>query len=192
MRYKLRLKNQEIEFTLRQSRLAKRLRLTIYEDGRIAVSAPKYASIRKIESFMISKADWILERLATAASNPPTLRLLKHSPKEIIALKKQAKKLVDSRITELNKKYKFTFGRISIRNQKSRWGSCSKKGNLNFNYRIALLPAEQADYIIVHELCHLKEFNHSKNFWELVVVAAPEYKRIKKELQTDISAGGLL
>ncbi len=68
-------------------------------------------------------------------------------------------------------------------NQRTKWGSCSKKGNLNFNYKIALMPEKIADYIVVHELCHLKEFNHSRKFWNLVVKIIPDYLEIKKELK---------
>jgi len=80
--------------------------------------------------------------------------------------------------------YNFKWGRVTIRNQKTRWGSCSKKGNLNFNYKIALLKPSQADYIIVHELCHLKEFNHGKNFWSLVAQTIPDYKEVRSSLRT--------
>ena len=75
------------------------------------------------------------------------------------------------------------FNKINIKNQKTRWGSCSKKGNLNFNYKIALLPQHLADYIIVHELCHLGEFNHSRSFWNLVAKVFPEYLGIRNELR---------
>ena len=74
--------------------------------------------------------------------------------------KETARALAKSRIEYYNTLYGFIFNRISIKNHKSRWGSCSKKGNLNFNYKIALLPEALADYVIVHELCHLGEFNH--------------------------------
>lgn len=97
--------------------------------------------------------------------------------------KESARALAHSRIAHFNSFYNFSFGRISIRNTKTRWGSCSKKGNLNFNYKILFLPPHMTDYIIVHELCHLKEFNHSQNFWNLVAKVVPEHKSIRKELK---------
>jgi predicted metal-dependent hydrolase len=97
--------------------------------------------------------------------------------------KEQARAYIAARIGQLNAVYGFVFHRISIKNQKTMWGSCSKKGNLNFNYRLIHLPTELADYVIVHELCHLKELNHSKRFWDLVGVALPEYPRLRRELK---------
>jgi predicted metal-dependent hydrolase len=87
------------------------------------------------------------------------------------------------RVEELNKPYGFVYGKIAIRNQKTRWGSCSRRGNLNFNYRVGLLPQKLMDYVIVHELCHLGEFNHSYKFWDLVAKTVPEYKAIRQELK---------
>ena len=80
--------------------------------------------------------------------------------------------------------YGIAYGRISIRKQKSRWGSCSSAGNLNFNYRLGFLPFELMDYIVVHELCHIKEYNHSQNFWDLVGQAYPNAKQLRKALET--------
>lgn len=91
--------------------------------------------------------------------------------------------IVKDRIEYFNTFYNFKWNRIVIRNQKTRWGSCSRKGNLNFNYKIALLPPESADYIIVHELCHLGEFNHSQKFWDLVAKTIPDYLTIRKDLR---------
>ncbi|MDE2399946.1 MAG: M48 family metallopeptidase [Patescibacteria group bacterium] len=97
--------------------------------------------------------------------------------------KETARALVHQRITELNTHYNFKISRVAIRDTKTRWGSCSKGGNLNFNYKILFLPPHIADYIIVHELCHLKEFNHSVNFWSLVAEVAPNHKAIRRELK---------
>ncbi len=98
--------------------------------------------------------------------------------------KNKALEISKNRIAHFNNLYKFKVNRITIKNQKTRWGSCSKKGNLNFNYKIAILPQYLSDYIIVHELCHLGEFNHSKNFWSLVAKTIPNYKKIKKQFKT--------
>ena len=75
-------------------------------------------------------------------------------------------------------------GRIAIREQKSRWGSCSSKGNLNFNWKLIMAPPEVLDYVVVHELCHLYEFNHSPRFWALVAAQMPDYEVWKKWLKT--------
>ena len=94
-----------------------------------------------------------------------------------------ARALVHERVSHWRAAYGFTVRKIAIRNQLTRWGSCSKNGNLNFNYRIVRLPPHLADYLIVHELCHLKEFNHSKAFWKLVQMTIPDFRKARKELK---------
>ncbi|MCF7815661.1 MAG: M48 family metallopeptidase [Candidatus Pacebacteria bacterium] len=91
------------------------------------------------------------------------------------AHKEKARAVVEVRLAYWNEFYKHLYKRVAIRNQKSRWGSCSSKRNLNFNYRIIFLPELLIDYIIVHELCHLAELNHSARFWEHVELALPDY-----------------
>ena len=108
--------------------------------------------------------------------------------RDYLARKEEARDLARERIRHFNTAYGFEIKRISIRNQKTRWGSCSKKGNLNFNYLIAVLPQTLADYIIVHELCHLGEFNHSRKFWDLVAVTIPNFREIRREFRS-ISPG---
>jgi len=97
--------------------------------------------------------------------------------------KEAARELVLARLEHFNGHYGLKWNRISIKNTRSRWGSCSKKGNLNFNYRLALIDPALADYVIVHELCHLKEFNHGPGFWKLVAEAIPDYAERKTRLQ---------
>ena len=109
--------------------------------------------------------------------------LRKKNRKEYLACKESARQLVLEKIKHYNDFYQFKVGRISIKNQKSRWGSCSKKGNLNFNYKIIFLPKEVADYVVVHELCHLGQFNHSPAFWQLVAQTLPQYQELKKKLK---------
>ncbi len=100
-----------------------------------------------------------------------------------LKFKDAAQQLAEEKIEKFNKIYNFKLGKISIKNQKTRWGSCSSKGNINFNYKIALLPERICDYIVVHELCHLGEFNHSRKFWNLVAVAVPDYADIRAQLK---------
>ena len=97
--------------------------------------------------------------------------------------KEDARKLVLDRLEYWNKHYNFKYSRVSIRNQRSRWGSCSSKGNLNFNFRIVTLPPHLSDYIIVHELCHLGQMNHSQKFWDLVGRTLPNYEELMLELR---------
>lgn len=107
----------------------------------------------------------------------------KRPSKVYLANKERARQLVLSRLEYYNQFYGFTWGRIAIKNTKRRWGSCSKKGNLNFNYRVALVPQDLADYVLVHELCHLGQFNHSRDFWELVAKTLPDYRVARKKLK---------
>lgn len=97
--------------------------------------------------------------------------------------KEHARSLVHERVSYWSNLIGVVPGRIAIRAQRSRWGSCSTKGNLNFNYRIVFLPPELVDYIIVHELCHLHEFNHSERFWARVGVHVPTYELHKQALR---------
>ncbi len=97
--------------------------------------------------------------------------------------REQARELVLGRLAYFNRLYDFKWNRVAIKNTKRRWGSCSKKGNLNFCYKVALLPQELADYVIVHELCHLGQFNHSKDFWKLVEKSIPNYGVIRTSLK---------
>lgn len=91
--------------------------------------------------------------------------------------KEEARMLVHARLEYFNAYYNFSYKKVFIKNTKTRWGSCSSKGNLNFSYKILFLKPEEQDYLIVHELCHLKEFNHSARFWALVVQQCPDYKK---------------
>ncbi|MEI6480632.1 MAG: M48 family metallopeptidase [bacterium] len=96
----------------------------------------------------------------------------------------EARGLALSRLEYFNQFYNFKYGTVRIKAQTTRWGSCSSKGNLNFNYKMALLPPHLVDYLVVHELCHLGEFNHSQNFWDLVGKTIPNYLELRAELKS--------
>jgi predicted metal-dependent hydrolase len=157
--------------------------LTITRDATLVVRVPMRTPLWYVERLVREKADWIQKGI-TKMRSLPQMPPRRSTRREYLRLKEEARALVHLRIQELNKPYGFKYGRISIRNQKSRWGSCSKNGNLNFNYRIVQLPAHLADYLIVHELCHLKELNHGKRFWELVAKTIPDYAKRRKQLRT--------
>ncbi|HVV15035.1 MAG TPA: M48 family metallopeptidase [Candidatus Paceibacterota bacterium] len=97
--------------------------------------------------------------------------------------KEEARALVHALIARLNAHYDYAVRRVFIKNSRSRWGSCSEHGNLNFNYRLLFLPPRLAEYVVTHELCHLKEMNHSPAFWALVEETIPDYKKARKALR---------
>jgi predicted metal-dependent hydrolase len=105
------------------------------------------------------------------------------SPKQYALHKEEARTLVHRKLAQWNTHYKLPYKRIAIRNSRSRWGSCSVNKNLNFNYKILFLSEALQDYLIVHELCHLKEFNHGKGFWDLVAETIPDHSERRKALR---------
>lgn len=98
-------------------------------------------------------------------------------------LRHKAKIYIPKRVQELSKYTGFNYKKITIRSQKTRWGSCSANGRLSFNYRLLRFSEKVVDYVIIHELCHLQELNHSKKFWKLVEGFCPDYKSLKRELR---------
>ncbi|MEI6479013.1 MAG: M48 family metallopeptidase [bacterium] len=103
--------------------------------------------------------------------------------KELILYKEKALELVIDRLEYFNQFYDLKYGSVKIKAQRTRWGSCSSKGNLNFSYKIFLLPHYLADYLVVHELCHIKEFNHSQRFWDQVAMTIPDFAQKRMELK---------
>lgn len=182
MKNKIELNKKEVEYTLRVSRRARRMRLAVYCDGNFVVTAPRFMSMGAIERFIVSKGSWILDKLGYFKSISGTV-FVKGKRKDYLNNRARAMALVRERVEYFNRAYGFSFNKISIKNQKTRWGSCSRKGNLNFNYKIVHLSDKLADYLIVHELCHLGEFNHSQKFWDLVSREIPDYLKRRKELK---------
>ena len=157
----------------------KTIAIQIKPDGQVVVRCPKRMRVEEARRFAESKADWIEKHLAKRQPQD----VAKYTPKEIEQLREQARKLVTERVRYYAPIIGVTYGQIAIRAQHARWGSCSSKGNLNFNCLLALTPPEVLDYVVVHELCHRKELNHSARFWSQVEQILPDYKAPRKWLK---------
>jgi len=155
------------------------MRISVGVEGQVVVTTPRGVSAVFIEKFVVKHSDWILRHVARAR-----LRTVMRIPrKDVVGLKKKALALAEVRCAYFANLYGFEYKKISVRAQRSRWGSCSTVGNLSFNYKIAVLPPHMADYVVVHEVCHLVQMNHSKKFWDLVKKTIPDYLVIRKELR---------
>ena len=172
----------KIPYTLKKSKRAKRMRIAVYCDGSIVVTAPYGLGDSFVERFVREKAEWALKKVE-AFKHFKKSDVLVFDKKHYEKHKKEALSVILDRVEFFNEQLKLSYNKVNVRNQKTKWGSCSKSGNLNFNYKILFLSEKIKDYIIVHELCHLKEFNHSKKFWSLVAGVTPDYREIKKELR---------
>lgn len=138
--------------------------------------------MRDVEHFVARSAQWI-ERAKARMGELPKTSKIESSKKEYKKYKKAVLALIKERLRHFNAHYHVRYGKVFVRNQKSRWGSCSQSGNLSFNYRLLFLPTDLADYVIVHELCHLREMNHSRAFWDLVAETVPDHIAFRKELR---------
>ncbi len=174
--------NQKIYYTLKVSKRAKRIRLAMYSDGSLVVTKPYGLPGFFINSFLHNKTNWILSKLAHFHKNA-SVNIVQKNKAHYLKHRGQARHFIEQTVREINEFYKFDYKRISIRNQTTRWGSCSQHGNLNFNYKLLFMPKEAATYVITHELCHLKEMNHSPRFWALVARTIPNFKAVRTGLK---------
>ena len=169
---------------IRSSR--KTISLEVRPDGTLLVRAPRRMTDRAIREFVVSKESWLREKLKKYENRPALPRL---TETELDSLKKQAKADLPARVQKFAPLVGVSFGRITIRAQKTRWGSCSREGNLNFNCLLVLCPEAVRDYVVIHELCHRKEMNHSPRFWAEVARVCPDYAARRRWLKEN---GGAL
>ncbi|MBQ1862551.1 MAG: M48 family metallopeptidase [Clostridia bacterium] len=151
---------------------------------RVIVRVPFYAAKKDIDTFISRHSEWIdrqTAKLGEARRERENVKKL--TEKEIADLYEKAKKVIPERVAYYAPTIGVKYGRISIRKQKTRWGSCSAKGNLSFNCLLMLAPCEVADSVVVHELCHIKEMNHSKKFYDEVLKVFPSYKEQRNWLK---------
>ena len=152
-------------------------------DCSVIVRAPYRAKRAEIDDFLAEKNDWIEKNLLKMRKRLDALDdTEKLTRSEVRKLAEEALAYIPPRVLYYARIMGVRYGIVTIRNQKTRWGSCSTKGNLNFNCLLMLLPEEVRDYVIVHELCHLIEPNHSRAFWDQVGRYCPDYKAMKKYL----------
>ena len=154
------------------------LAIQILPDGEVVVRSPQNVSMDRIRSFVESKADWIKKH-----SKPVIAPSQKFSPEELRQLTDRAALVIQQRLRYFAPLAGVSYGRVTIRRQRTRWGSCSGKGNLNFNCLLVLTPPAVLDYVVVHELCHRKEPNHSPRFWAEVERILPDYAVRRKWLK---------
>ncbi len=167
---------EDIKFYIKRSR-RKSISIQIQPDLSVLIKAPFIVSDHEIVKFLEDSRDWIekhremVRKRVKETENIPLLTI-----DEIRGLAEEAMKDIPERVRHFAPLVGVSYGRITIRNQKSRWGSCSSKGNLNFNCLLMLVPPRERDYVVVHELCHRKEMNHSKRFWAEVERVLPDYR----------------
>ena len=167
----------------------KTIALQIKGDGHIIVRAPLRMAERDIQRFITSKAAWIEKHLAIIQQRQQPSEAA-FTVEQLHLLAEAAKADLPRRIAHFAALVGVSYGRITIRAQKSRWGSCSGKGNLNFNCLLMLCPEDVRDYVVVHELCHRKELNHSPRFWAEVEKVLPGYRAQRKWLKDN--GGGMI
>ena len=158
-----------IDFYFIRHRRARRYLLRVDPDGRVRVTIPRGGSRREADAFAARHIDWIARQRAKLPPSPPL------SPDERRSYVRQAKRELPARLLELAARYGLTVARVTVRNQRSRWGSCGRDGHITLNWRLVRMPAWVRDYVIVHELMHLRRMDHSPAYWQHVAAACPQY-----------------
>ena len=162
--------------------------MQVYPDGRIVCRAPRRATKREIIRFLDAHADWIagawekLQKRIEAKKSRSAAYEIPAYESLTAAMRREIQAHFMERLQLYAPQMGVSYNRVTIRNQKGRWGSCSSKGNLNFNYRLHYLPRELMDYVVVHELAHRLEMNHSARFWNIVGKYDPKYREHQKML----------
>jgi predicted metal-dependent hydrolase len=162
---------------------ARRYVIRLTDEGVVRVTVPRWGSQREAEAFAAREHAWIAEqqrKLAIARQRPRPATL---SPAEQRALRARAARELPPRLLELAARFGLVVSKISIRNQRWRWGSCSRSGHICLNWRLVTMPESVRDYVLIHELMHLKRMDHSPKFWKLVAEACPGYEDARRWLR---------
>lgn len=167
--------DRHIEYEIRRYKRSRCIRISVRPHG-VLVTAPKWVTKKEIERFALSRSEWIARHSDSACS-------VERSPEAKEHLRAMTRERVWEMLERVNALYRHNFERVFIRDVTSRWGSCSTSGNLNFSLRSGLLPERLLEYLVAHELCHLREMNHSDRFWALVERTIPDYRERRRELK---------
>lgn len=167
---------------LEESSRARYLNISIRPERKVRVAVPRGLSFSRAESFVRGKAEWIKDGLRKIDSHRSKVEAA--AVVEPGLTKKEAKARIKERLSTLSFRHNLPYNRLSIRSQRSRWGSCSSINNISLNIKIARLPRELADYVILHELVHTRVRNHSKKFWELLEVHLKGAKALDRALKS--------
>ena len=155
----------------------KTLSIRITQEGNLEIRAPMGMPKGEIEAFLKEKAQWIETHRAKVLAEYAQGQEAPLGEEEILTLAEQMRQRLPEKLNRHGASMGVTFGRVTIRCQQTRWGSCSSRGNLNFNCLLMLAPEEVLDYVVVHELAHRKQMNHSALFWQEVARECPDYKK---------------
>ncbi len=176
----LEIEDVSLPIILERSR-RKTLAIQITKDIKLQIKAPIYTSEREIYRFLQQKQFWIYKRAKSEMTNAENK--VERSEEEMNRLREQARVVLTQKSSDYAKRLGVSFQKIRIGNQRTRWGSCSSKGTISYNWRLILMPEPIMDYVVVHELCHLLEMNHSKQFWGLVAGIIPNYAEYRTWLK---------
>lgn len=169
-----------ISYTIVRS-ARKTMAVQVKRDGTVTVRCPMRIPDETAAAFVRDHADWIEEKAMEARKRQENRLVLTEA--QIRRYREEARQLLERKTAFWAEKMAVTYGRIAIRQQATRWGSCSARGNLNFNWTIVLLPEPLQDYLVVHELAHRREMNHSPRFWKVVEEQLPDYSLRQKQLR---------
>lgn len=183
MKREIKIDSKKISYSLKKSKRAKRMRIAVYCDGSVVVTSPQNVLEETIKKFLHLKSDWVFKKLEFFSKIEIHPDIAVSSKDHFLQHRDKALKLVRDRVDYFARRCSFKPQEVRVKLLKTKWGSCSVKRNLNFNYKILFLKEELCDYIIVHELCHLKQMNHSNVFWGHVEKILPNYRHIREELK---------
>lgn len=170
------------EIIRRHSRRARRLWLTVRLDGQVLLTVPAGIAESAVDRFLTESQHWIERQIARIGRYKDHV-VLPRSRRDYLTHRETARQLVHATLDRLAARYGRRWRRVAIKDLRRNWGSCSVLGNLNFNYKLVLLPPRLAEYVVFHEVCHLEAFDHSQRFWDLVAREFPDHRALRSEMR---------